>query len=294
MVEQRTENPRVGGSNPPLGTIRERLMFKKIFLLTAIALICSSCESPTTITSRGLDSENEKEKAIMQGIALETYYNRVEKLNNIAWPILSSSLDFCKENITDTIGIEVISLNEIDKNYRNAASEKIGLTNEPQILYVVESSPADISGLKKKDKIIKISSPEYSWEGDDIIKNTRKRIFGKNKVRSPQTKSLETQSFSNGVYKVLVADIAISFDNVIGVVGAAKGNYYLMVIGLLLSVFLIATLASYFADFIRRHKWLGYLGLFVILIIALQLIIGGLVNYEVLSINEKFKFLFAI
>ena len=106
-------------------------MFKKIFLLTAIALICSSCESPTTITSRGLDSENEKEKAIMQGIALETYYNRVEKLNNIAWPILSSSLDFCKENITDTIGIEVISLNEIDKNYRNAASEKIGLTNEP-------------------------------------------------------------------------------------------------------------------------------------------------------------------
>ena len=64
-----------------------------------------------------------------------------------------------------------------------------------------------------------------------------------------------------------------------------------MVIGLLLSVFLIATLASYFADFIKRHQWLGYLGLFVILIIALQLIIGGLVNYEVLSINEKFKFL---
>ena len=104
-------------------------MLKKIFLLTAITLICSSCEAPTTITSRGLDSDNEKEKAIMQGIALETYYNRVEKLNNIAWPILSSSLDFCKKNIADTIGIEVISLNEIDKNYRNAASEKIGLTN---------------------------------------------------------------------------------------------------------------------------------------------------------------------
>jgi hypothetical protein len=90
-------------------------MLKKIFLLTAIILICSSCESPTTITSRGLDSDNEKEKAIMQGIALETYYKRVEKLNNIAWPILSSSLDFCKKDITDSIGIEVISLNEIDK-----------------------------------------------------------------------------------------------------------------------------------------------------------------------------------
>ena len=46
------------------------------------------------------------------------------------------------------------------------------------------------------------------------------------------------------VYKVLVADLTLSFDNVIGVVGAARDNYHLMIIGLLLSVFLIATLAS--------------------------------------------------
>ena len=125
-----------------------------------------------------------------------------------------------------------------------------------------------------------------------VIHNLRQDFFGKNKVRTPQVKSAETQSFQAGVYKVLVADIAISFDNVIGVVGAAKGNYYLMVTGLLLSVFLIATLASYFAEYIKKHIWLGYLGLFVILIISIQLIIGGLVNYEVLSINEKYKFLF--
>ena len=68
----------------------------------------------------------------------------------------------------------------------------------------------------------------------------------------------------------------------------------LLVIGLLLSVFLIATLASYFADYIKKHQWFGYVGLFVILIIALQLIIGGFVNLEVLSINEKYQFLFSI
>ena len=84
----------------------------------------------------------------------------------------------------------------------------------------------------------------------------------------------------------------LSFDNTIAVVAASKGNFHLMVIGLLLSVFLIATLASYFAEYIKKHIWLGYLGLFVILIISIQLIIGGLVNYEVLSINEKYKFLF--
>ena len=127
-----------------------------------------------------------------------------------------------------------------------------------------------------------------------VINNPRQDFFGKTKVRPPQMKSSETQSFSSGVYKVLVADIAISFDNVIGVVGAAKGNYYLMVVGLLLSVFLIATLASYFADYIKKHQWLGYVGLVTILVIAIQLIIGGFVNLEVLSINENYKFLFSI
>ena len=127
-----------------------------------------------------------------------------------------------------------------------------------------------------------------------VINNLRQDFFGKTKVRSPQVKSSETQSFSSGVYKVLVADIAISFDNVIGVVGAAKGNYYLMVVGLLLSVFLIATLASYFADYIKKHQWLGYVGLVTILVIAILLIIGGFVNLEVLSINENYKFLFSI
>ena len=127
-----------------------------------------------------------------------------------------------------------------------------------------------------------------------VINNLRQDFFGSNKVRSPQLKSKETKSFASGVYQVLVADLILSFDNTLAVVAASKGNFQIMVIGLLLSVFLIATLASYFADYIKNHKWLGYVGLFVILIIAIQLIIGGLANYEILSINEKYKFLFSI
>jgi len=127
-----------------------------------------------------------------------------------------------------------------------------------------------------------------------VINNLRQDFFGKNKIRSPLVKSNETQSFRHGVLRVLIADLTLSFDNVLGVVGAARDNYYLLVIGLLLSVFLIATLASYFADYIKKHQWVGYVGLFVILIIAIQLIIGGFVNLEVLSINEKYEFLFSI
>jgi len=127
-----------------------------------------------------------------------------------------------------------------------------------------------------------------------VINNIRQDLFNIKKVRSPQVKSNETVSFTKGVIRVLIADLTLSFDNVLGVVGAAKDNYHLLVVGLLLSVFLIATLASYFADYIKKHQWLGYVGIFVILIIAIQLIIGGFVNYEILSINEKYKFLFSI
>jgi len=127
-----------------------------------------------------------------------------------------------------------------------------------------------------------------------VINNLRQDFFGKNKIRSPQMKSDEIQSFHKGVYRVLIADLTLSFDNVIAVVGASRGNYHLMIIGLLLSVFLIATLASYFADYIKKHQWFGYVGLFIILIIAIQLIIGGFVSLDVLSINEKYEFLFSI
>ena len=225
MVEQRTENPRVGGSNPPLGTIRERLILKKIFLLLTITFIFSSCESPTTITSRGLDSDNEKERAIMQGIALETYYNRVEKLNNNAWPILSSSLDFCKDDITNSIGIEVISLSQIDKSYKNAASKKIGLTDEPQILYVIKSSPAELAGLNKKDKIIEISSSEYTWKGDDIVQNTRKRIFGKNKIKITVERNSEIQIFEVNPVKICNHRIILRQDNSLNAFADGKNIY---------------------------------------------------------------------
>ena len=91
------------------------------------------------------------------------------------------------------------------------------------------------------------------------------------------------------MYKVIVADLTLSFDNVIAVVGAAKDNFGLMIFGLLLPVILIGTIATYFAEYIQRNKWIGYVGLIVILIVAVQLLIGGLDDYGVLHINETFK-----
>ena len=121
-----------------------------------------------------------------------------------------------------------------------------------------------------------------------VVNDLRQDLFVTKKVKSP-TKQSKEPSFMNGVYKVLIADITLSFDNVLGVAGAAKDHYFLLFFGLFLSVVLIGAAASYFAKYIKEHQWVGYVGLVVILIVAVQLIIGGLIDMNILSINEAFK-----
>ena len=121
-----------------------------------------------------------------------------------------------------------------------------------------------------------------------IVNDLRKDLFEIKKIKSP-TKVSKQPSYIQSVYKVLFADITISFDNVIGVVGAAKGNFGFMVFGLVLSVILTGALATYLANYIQKHLWIAYIGLGFILIVAIQLIIGGLVDLEILKVAEEFK-----
>ena len=122
-----------------------------------------------------------------------------------------------------------------------------------------------------------------------IVNDLRKDLLQVQKqTKSPTRKSLEP-SFAKGMYKVLFADITISFDNVIGVVGASKGNFGFMIFGLILSVVLTGAMATYLANYVQKHLWVVYIGLAFILLVAIQLIIGGLVDLEILNINEEFK-----
>ena len=121
-----------------------------------------------------------------------------------------------------------------------------------------------------------------------IVNDLRKDLLEIKKVKSITKKSKEP-SYIQSIGKVLFADITISFDNVIGVVAAAKGYFGFMIFGLVLSVVLTGALATYLANYIQKHLWIVYIGLGFILLVALQLIIGGLNDYGVLSINETFK-----
>ena len=121
-----------------------------------------------------------------------------------------------------------------------------------------------------------------------IVYDLRKDLFEIKKVKSP-TKVSKEPSYIQSVYKVLFADITISFDNVIGVVGASKGYFGFMIFGLVLSVILTGALATYLANYIQKHLWIAYVGLAFIFIVAIQLIIGGLADAGIVNINDAFK-----
>jgi len=108
-------------------------------------------------------------------------------------------------------------------------------------------------------------------------------------VKPKIVKPKKQPSFFRGVYAVLIADVTLSFDNVLGVAAAARDHTYLLIFGLTLSVFLIATVATFFAEYIKKHSWVGIVGLLIILLVALQLIGGGIESQYPGTIPEPFK-----
>ena len=83
---------------------------------------------------------------------------------------------------------------------------------------------------------------------------------------------VDNSSFIRAIWTVLLADFTMSLDNVLGVAGAAGDHYILLIFGLALSIILMATAASLISKWISEYKWIAWLGLLAILIVALQLI----------------------
>ena len=97
----------------------------------------------------------------------------------------------------------------------------------------------------------------------DVIKNENNNY--------KKTKTSDS-TFFKAVLTVIIADVSMSLDNVLGVAGAAKQHYFLLVFGLVLSILLMATLAGVISKLIKKNKWIGWLGLLAILVVATELI----------------------
>ena len=98
----------------------------------------------------------------------------------------------------------------------------------------------------------------------DILKNSNSETNSKIKI--------DKSSFIKAISTVLIADFTMSLDNVLGVAGAAKDHYGLLVFGLVLSIVLMATAATLISGWIKKYKWIGWVGLLAILVVAIDLI----------------------
>ena len=96
----------------------------------------------------------------------------------------------------------------------------------------------------------------------DVIKGSEKE----------EDVNVDNSSFLKAIWTVLLADFTMSLDNVLGVAGAAGDHYGLLVFGLVLSIILMATAATLISGWIKKYRWIAWLGLFAILIVAVELI----------------------
>jgi len=94
----------------------------------------------------------------------------------------------------------------------------------------------------------------------------------KNNSNDSENIKVDNSSFIKAITTVILADITMSLDNVLGVAGAARDHYTLLVFGLVLSIILMATAATLISKWIKKYRWIGWIGLFAILFVAIELI----------------------
>jgi len=83
---------------------------------------------------------------------------------------------------------------------------------------------------------------------------------------------VDNSNLQKAIFTVILADVTMSLDNVLGVAGAAGHHYHLLVFGLVLSIVLMAVAANLISDWIKKYKWIAWLGLLAILAVAIDLI----------------------
>ena len=94
----------------------------------------------------------------------------------------------------------------------------------------------------------------------------------KNNSEDNKDIKVDNSNFLKAMTTIIIADITMSLDNVLGVAGAAKDHYLLLIFGLALSIALMATAATLISDWITKYKWIAWLGLLAILAVAIDLI----------------------
>jgi YjbE family integral membrane protein len=93
------------------------------------------------------------------------------------------------------------------------------------------------------------------------------------------------KTFAQAAWQIVIADVSMSLDNVLAVAGAAREHPYVLIFGLVLSIALMGLAASFIARLLQRHRWIAYVGLAVILYVALEMIYRGWIEVAPLVVT---------
>ncbi len=91
----------------------------------------------------------------------------------------------------------------------------------------------------------------------------------------PEALGLKQKSFGAALIQIMIADVTMSLDNVLAVAGAAHEHPWIMVFGLILSIALMGLAATFIAKLLTKHRWIGYVGLVIVLYVALHMVWDG-------------------
>lgn len=86
------------------------------------------------------------------------------------------------------------------------------------------------------------------------------------------------KTFSQAAWQIVIADVSMSLDNVLAVAGAAMKHPTVLIIGLALSIAMMGFAASFVARLLHRYRWIAYIGLLIILYVAVNMLLGGAVR----------------
>lgn len=114
-----------------------------------------------------------------------------------------------------------------------------------------------------------------SWKLWRELRESRAEDEGEAVLEGKEVPARQPKSFRDAVTQIIIADVSMSLDNVLAVAGAARDHTWVLIIGLVLSVGLMGAAATLVARLLTRHRWIAYLGLLVILFVAVTMIWDG-------------------
>jgi YjbE family integral membrane protein len=110
---------------------------------------------------------------------------------------------------------------------------------------------------------------EHMVDAEEALSGTDLNADGTVAGRAPR------KTFAQAAWQIVIADVSMSLDNVLAVAGAARDHPYVLIFGLVLSIALMGIAAGFIANLLQKHRWIAYVGLAVILYVALDMIYRG-------------------